>query len=137
MSEQNYKPFPSFCLGVALVSFVLAFLIACPHEPAKTQLNITVVGQVTDITDGSPVANVEIRLTAQMHKVLRTTETNEGGQYTITYYGKCNRGDIGTTLQVRLGDVPEGYSRESPYSHLLLCVEEIQTFDFRVKSQPL
>ena len=58
------------------------------------------------------------------------TETNEDGQYSVTYNGKCNRGDPGTTLMVRLRRAPDGYHPELPVNHMLLCTEEIQTFNF-------
>jgi hypothetical protein len=114
---------------------MLVFLNTCYDKPRKIELTIHVVGKVTKNTDGSPVANVEVQITGGgISKVLRTTNTNEDGQYSITYYGKCNRADPGTILYVRVRR-PEGYLTQPPSFYMLECIEETQTFNFQLKPQ--
>ncbi len=136
MLKLNY-PFLSFFF-IRLFSatmFMLVFLIACPYEPKSSdkssEMKIHIIGRVTNKADGSPIANVEVQLTSSITKVLRTTNTNEDGQYSITYNGKCNRGDRGTTLYVRVRS-PEGYYPQPPDLYLLECKEETQTFNFQL-----
>ena len=115
--------------------FILVFLSACSDKPKKSELKIHVFGKVTNKNDSSLMANVEVQLTANITKVLRTTNTNEDGQYSIIYYGKCNRGDVGTTLYVRVRP-PEGYYLQPPSFYMLVCIEETQTFNFQLIPQP-
>ena len=134
MLKLNQTPISFLYIGIfSTIVFMLVFLTNCYDEPRKTELTIHVVGKVTKNTDGSPVANVEVQITAgSIGKVLRTTNTNEDGQYSITYYGKCNRGDVGTTLYVRVRR-PEGYLTQPPSLYMLECIEETQTFNFQLK----
>ena len=136
MSKFNHKPFLFFYFRPFFVAlFVLVFLIACTDKPGSGDVTINITGNVTDKTNGSPMANVEVQLTANVTKVLRTTETNEEGQYSISYYGKCNHRDPGKTLYVRVRPL-EGYYPDLPASYILLCIEEIQTFNFRLIPNP-
>jgi hypothetical protein len=137
MSTLNHKPYSFFYFCPSFITFfVLVFLIACPDKPGSGVVTINITGNVTDKTNGSPMANVEVQLTASFTKVLRTTETNEEGQYSISYYGKCNRGDPGTTLYVRVRSL-EGYYPDLPASYILLCIKETQTFNFRLIPNPM
>ena len=137
MPKLNHAPCSFLYIGLfSAMLFLFVFLNACSDKPRKTEISIHVVGKVTKKTDDSPMANVEVQLTASITKVLRTTNTNEDGQYSITYYGKCNKGDVGTTLYVRVRS-PEGYYQHPPGFYMLECIEETQTFNFQLIPQPL
>lgn len=88
---------PLFELPASATLFVLIFLASYPDEPRSSILTVHVFGNVTDKTNSSPVADVEILLMSLDHKISRITETDENGQYSLTYKGKCNCGDRGTT----------------------------------------
>ena len=136
MSKLNQTPCSFLYIGlVSTILFMLVFLNTCYDKPRKIELTIHVVGKVTKNTDGSPIANAEVQITAAISKVLRTTKTNEEGQYELTYYGKCNRADPGTILYVRVRR-PEGFLVQPPSFYMLECIEETQTFNFQLKPQP-
>lgn len=119
-----------FHLG--LVSFVLSwlFFVACSDKPGSSHIKIHVVGKVSD-KNSFAMANVEIQLTKGIYNVLRTTQTSLKGEYSLVYYGKCNRSDPGTTLFVRIR-APDGFYPDLPASHMLLCTEDTQTFNFQL-----
>lgn len=98
-------------------------------------MRIYVEGTLTDISSGSPMEDVEMQFYNVAGSLGRLTKTNQAGQYSIVYYGKCSTADLKTTFKERVRS-PAGYKYILPVSYQISCTTETQTFNFQLELLP-
>jgi len=127
---------PHLCILI-IATLMLIFLSACYGEKTvgSNEMRIYVEGTVTDITSGSPMEDVEIQFYSVAGSLERLTKTNQAGQYSIPYYGKCRTADLKTTFKVGVRP-PAGYKYILPASYQVSCTTETQTFNFQLEPLP-
>ena len=108
-------------LNILLLFFVLS-LSSCTSDEFFLQIQ----GIVTDISDGSPIQDAQIRLYSSkgfIGGIVDTDWTDENGFYSVeTNATDCSIRDLSVTAEKAL--------YEYTINETIQCIDEIQTIDF-------